>query len=232
MTCTPPPPFSNSVAAAPIEAESSAAGAGAGLRAAAEKLARDGGLSANTATKAVNYVRGLLGARLRLWRVGGRGRGVRVNGAVVLQGASRVSIGPGSVLRGIPTAVELATGPSGRLDIGRDTIINSGASICAYAAMSIGDRVLIGPYVMINDTSFHDLYDRSVVPDPLPVVIERDVWIGAKASILPGVRIGEGAIVSAHALVNRDVEAYTIVGGVPAVQLARLNPKKFVRSGS
>ena len=81
---------------------------------------------------------------------------------------------------------------------------------------------------MINDTSFHELYERHLLPDPLPVVIEDDVWIGAKASVLPGVRIGRGAVVSAHALVNRDVAPFTIVGGVPATEIAKLNPKKFV----
>ena len=80
---------------------------------------------------------------------------------------------------------------------------------------------------MINDTSFHDLYERAVLPDPLPIVIEDDVWIGAKASVFPGVRIGRGAVISAHALVQRDVEAFTVVSGVPAVVVARLNPRKF-----
>lgn len=199
------------------------------LRALRAKVVRDGGFSWSAVRKGRAYLVGLTRARVRLCRVGGRGRGVRVNGKLVLGIDGRVTIGQGSVLRGIPTAVELATGPQGVLEIGRGVIINSGASLCAYGRMTIGDRVLIGPHVMINDTSFHDLYDRSVVPGPLDVVIERDVWIGAKASILPGVRVGEGAVVSAHAFVNRDVEPYTIVGGVPAVFLAKLNPKKFVR---
>jgi acetyltransferase-like isoleucine patch superfamily enzyme len=196
------------------------------------KFRRDGGFSgvfsSATFQKGRAYVVGLIRGRIRLRSVGGRGRGVRVNGGLVVSNNGKISIGPGSVLRGIPTSVELATGTSGSLTIGEAAIINSGASICAYGTMTIGDRVLIGPYVMINDTSFHDLYDRSVVPEPLSVVVEDDVWIGAKASILPGVRIGRGAIVSAHSLVNRDVEPFTIVSGVPATQIAKLNPKKFV----
>jgi carbonic anhydrase/acetyltransferase-like protein (isoleucine patch superfamily) len=196
------------------------------------KFRRDGGVfgmfSMATLRKGRAYVTGLIRGRLRLRTVGGRGKGVRVNGGLVVSNNGKISIGAGSVLRGIPTSVELATGTGGSLSVGEAAIINSGASICAYGTMTIGDRVLIGPYVMINDTSFHDLYDRSVVPEPLNVVIEDDVWIGAKASILPGVRIGRGAIVSAHSLVNRDVEPFTIVSGVPATQIAKLNPKKFV----
>jgi acetyltransferase-like isoleucine patch superfamily enzyme len=195
------------------------------------KLLRDGGMTPSNLRKGRAYVSGLIRGRVRLRSVGGRGAGVRVNGALVLASDGRISIGPGSVLRGVPTAVELATGPNGVLTIGNEVIINSGASICAYGNITIGDRVLIGPHVMINDTSFHDLYDRSIVPEPLNVVLEDDVWIGAKASVLPGVRIGRGAVVSAHALVNRDVEPFTIVSGVPAVQIAKLNPKKFAHRG-
>jgi acetyltransferase-like isoleucine patch superfamily enzyme len=192
------------------------------------KLSRDGGLSASTFKKGRAYLVGLAVARAKLRGVGGSGKGVRVNGRVVVSNDGRISIGAGTVLRGIPTAVELATGPRGSLTIGNAAIINSGASICAYGEITIGNRVLIGPHVMINDTSFHDLYDRTVLPEALSVVIEDDVWIGAKASILPGVRVGRGAVVSAHALVNRDVEPFTIVSGVPAAQIAKLNPKKFV----
>lgn len=198
------------------------------LNSAKRRLGRDGGLSRATVRKARAYVSGLIRARVLLRRVGGGGQGVRVNGRLVVRNDGRMTIGRGTVLRGIPTAVELATGPNGSLEIGAGAIINSGASICAYGDMVIGARALIGPHVMINDTSFHDLYDRSVVPEAVNVVIEDDVWIGAKASILPGVRIGRGAVVSAHALVNRDVEPFTIVSGVPAAQIAKLNPKKFV----
>jgi carbonic anhydrase/acetyltransferase-like protein (isoleucine patch superfamily) len=192
------------------------------------KLEREGGISSTTLRKGKAFLVGLVVARVRLRGVSGRGKGVRVNGGLVVTNDGKMLIGSGSVLRGIPTSVELATGPVGSLTIGEGAIINSGASICAYGNMTVGNRVLIGPYVMINDTSFHDLYERSVVPEPLDVVIEDDVWIGAKASILPGVRIGRGAVVSAHSLVNRDVDAFTIVSGVPAVQIAKLNPKKFV----
>ncbi len=173
------------------------------------------------------YAAGLVRGRIALRGVEGGGREVRVNGRAIITNDGWMRVGAGSVLRGIPTAVELATGSSGRLDIGRRAIINSGSSICAYGQLTIGDRVLIGPYAIISDTSFHDLYDRDVVPESLDVVIEDDVWIGAKASVLPGVRIGRGAVVSAHALVNRDVAAFAIVSGVPAVEIARLNPNKF-----
>ena len=180
------------------------------------------------ARKARSAVSGLARAAVLLRRLDEVGGGCRVNGRAVIVNDGEMRLGDACVLRGIPTAVELVTGPAGVLRIGRRAIINSGTSICAYGSITIGDRALIGPGVMINDTSFHDLHERHVMPAPLPIVIEDDVWIGAKASILPGVRIGRGAVVSAHALVQRDVEPFTIVGGVPASLLAKINPRKFV----
>lgn len=178
--------------------------------------------------KARRALAGIVRARLVLRSLDVVGGGCRVNGSVAIENLGRIELGRASVLRGIPTGVELATGPAGVLVIGERAIINSGASICAYGSITIGDRALIGPGVMINDTSFHDLYERHVMPEPIAVVIEDDVWIGAKASVLPGVRIGRGAVVGAHSLVQRDVEAFTVVSGVPAVVVARLNPRKFV----
>ena len=180
------------------------------------------------ARKARRALSGMAKSRFALRSLDVVGGGCRVNGRAVVENLGRMELGEGSVVRGIPTAVELATGPFGTLRIGRRAVINSGASICAHGTITIGDRALIGPGVMINDTSFHDLHERHVLPEPLAVILEDDVWIGAKASILPGVRIGRGAVVSAHALVQRDVEAFTIVSGVPAVVVARLNPRKFV----
>ena len=189
---------------------------------------RDAGLPRSVrAQKARRALVGMARAKVRLHALDAVGGGCRVDGRIVIENLGRMELGGGSVLRGIPTGVELATGPDGVLRIGRRAIVNSGASICAYGSITIGDRSLIGPGVMINDTSFHDLYERAVVPDPLPIVIEDDVWIGAKASVFPGVRIGRGAVIAAHALVQRDVEAFTVVSGVPAVVVARLNPRKF-----
>lgn len=180
------------------------------------------------AHKARRALVGMARARIVLRSLDAVGGGSRVDGRAVIENLGRIELGAGSVLRGIPTAVELATGPNGVLRIGRHAIINSGASICAHGSITVGDRALIGPGVMINDTSFHDLYERHVMPDPLAVVIEDDVWIGAKASVLPGVHIGRGAVICAHALVQRDVEAFTVVSGVPAVVVATLNPRKFL----
>jgi len=102
----------------------------------------------------------------------------------------------------------------GNVSINRDFFIN------ARGTLTIEDDVLIGPRVLIYTTN-HIFGDRSALirnqgQTEQPVVIEKDVWIAANATILPGVRIGAGAVVAAGAVVTKDVEPYSIVGGVPA----------------
>ena len=69
---------------------------------------------------------------------------------------------------------------------------------------------------------------RKAKPKPKPVVIESDVMIYMKSTILRGVRIGRGSVVGANSLVNRDVPPFTIVAGVPAKEVGRLDPAQFV----
>jgi acetyltransferase-like isoleucine patch superfamily enzyme len=85
----------------------------------------------------------------------------------------------------------------------------------------MGNYVMIGPDLLItgNDHRFDELGLAVIFsgrPDPQDCVIEDDVWIGARATLLKGVHIGRGAVIAAGAVVTRDVPSYTIVGGVPA----------------
>ncbi len=108
--------------------------------------------------------------------------------------------------------------------IGDGCSIGDGAHITAINRIELGKNVLTGKYVLITDNS-HGEADASqldTAPNrrPLvskgPVVIGDNVWIGEKASILPGVRIGRGAIVGAGAVVTKDVPAGHLAVGVPA----------------
>jgi acetyltransferase-like isoleucine patch superfamily enzyme len=109
--------------------------------------------------------------------------------------------------------------------IGEGVIINNGAWLSAVnTEIRIGNKVMFGPQVGIiagdHNTSLIGRYmidvEEKRPEDDLPVLIEDDVWIGFRATILKGVTVGRGSIIAAHALVTKDVPRYAIVGGVPA----------------
>jgi acetyltransferase-like isoleucine patch superfamily enzyme len=100
--------------------------------------------------------------------------------------------------------------------IGRNVFINHACSFLDMGGITVEDHVLIGPKVnLITENHPIDPADRRALICK-PIVIKRNAWIGAAATILPGVTIGENAVVAAGAVVSRDVPANTIVGGVPA----------------
>ncbi len=111
--------------------------------------------------------------------------------------------------------------PNAQLLIG-DDVGMSGVVIWASERVVIGDRVFLGADCVIYDTDFHPLDSRARMAGSQseigvkPVVIGSDTWIGARAMVLKGVTIGEGAVVAAGAVVTKDVPAGSVVAGVPA----------------
>lgn len=108
----------------------------------------------------------------------------------------------------------------GRVSIGARVFMNCGSMVDSHICITIGDRVMIGPYAYICDFD-HDIaiMEHGSIGAGLikaAVVIEDDVWVGAGAMILKGVTIGKGAVVGAGAVVSKDVKAMEIVVGVPA----------------
>ncbi|MCD1294101.1 acetyltransferase [Methanocella sp. CWC-04] len=101
-----------------------------------------------------------------------------------------------------------------RLTIGESSFINREVYIDNTAApVHIGKNVIIGFRTSIT-TSSHDPRSRDM--EGRAITIGDDVWIGACATILPGIKIGDGAVVAGGAVITKDVEPYTMVGGVPA----------------
>jgi serine acetyltransferase len=193
-----------------------------------EKLIRDKDLPLKELIqKSVRYSTDIITAKYNLRSVSKVGYGVRTNKAPYIDNKGYMEIGDHTLITSHITPVELATHKDAHLIIGSEGFINYGVSICATGSIVIGERVLIGPYAMIIDTPFHDLYDRRKKPEAKPVVIGNDVWIGAKASIMPGVEIGDGAVIGANSVVVKNVPAYTVVGGVPAKFIKKLDEKKF-----
>ena len=116
----------------------------------------------------------------------------------------------------------ILTANGGQIEIGNHVSLNANVYLNADIGgrIIIGDDVLIGPGVMMR-TADHTTLDTtrliraqgSVTGD---IVIESDVWLGAGVIVMRNVRIGRGAVVGAGAVVTRDVEPYTVVGGIPA----------------
>lgn len=98
--------------------------------------------------------------------------------------------------------------------LGRHVFINHSLTVMARGRVEIGDEVMIGPGVSLL-TANHDLKDHQVLLCG-KITIEKNAWIGAKAIILPGVTVGENAVIAAGAVVTKDVAANTVVGGNPA----------------
>lgn len=192
------------------------------------KLDRDSDLPWHVLLRrSVRYAWELGSARLYLRAADTVGPHARTLGKPRIENLGRIAIGSHVLVRSVNVPVELCTGPRGVLRVGNGVHLNYGASVHAENAVTIGDRVRIGPHVMIIDTDFHDLYVRSRRSEGRPVVIEDDAWIGAKASILKGVRIGRGAIVGVGAVVTKSVSPFSIVVGVPARPVATLDPQRF-----
>jgi acetyltransferase-like isoleucine patch superfamily enzyme len=102
------------------------------------------------------------------------------------------------------------------IKLGKNIFINHACSFLDLGGITIEDDVQVGPRVnLITENHPVDPAKRKHL-ELKPVVIKRNVWIGAGATILAGVTVGENSIVAAGAVVNKDVAANTIVGGIPA----------------
>lgn len=114
--------------------------------------------------------------------------------------------------------------------IGRNSLIGEYSVIRGQGGVTIGDRVYTSPFVQIVSVNhvFDDpnqpFIDQGITAEG--IIVEDDVWIGSGAVITDGVRIGKGAVVAGGAVVTKDVEPHTIVGGVPAKVIRTITGEK------
>jgi acetyltransferase-like isoleucine patch superfamily enzyme len=102
------------------------------------------------------------------------------------------------------------------IKIGKNVFVNHACTFLDMGGITLEDDVLIGPKVnLITENHPMEPENRKALISR-PIVVKRNAWIGAAATILPGVTIGENAVVAAGAVVTRDVSPNTIVAGVPA----------------
>ncbi len=112
------------------------------------------------------------------------------------------------------------------ISIGKNVFINEGCCFQDQGGIEIGDDCLIGQQVVIA-TLDHDL-DPNRRKDmlPKPVKIGNNVWIGAHATVLSGVTVGDNAVIAAGAVVNKDVPPNAVVAGVPAEIIKRISENR------
>ncbi len=152
----------------------------------------------------------------------------KVDSSVVILGRAEVQ-GTGNIKLGADLLLYrdlyLETQDAGRIEIGDGSVIARGTYIVSYAAVKIGEGAMISDHVCIRDAN-HNYGDGALVRHSghtaVPISIGRNVWIGRGSAILPGVTIGDHAVVGANSVVTHDVPAHAVVGGAPARPL----PKK------
>lgn len=136
--------------------------------------------------------------------------------------AAGVRIGRASVFWGRPTLV--GTGDvASRLTIGGDTGFNEGCFFDLEDSITIGNHVAVGHNVMfLTRTHAPGGADRRAGPTVrAPIVVEDGAWLGARCIILPGVRVGAGAVIAASVTVAQDVPPNTLLNGAQKVSLAK-----------
>ena len=113
------------------------------------------------------------------------------------------------------------------IHIGKQVFINMGCKFQDQGGIYIGDGALIGHNVVLATLNHAKSPKDRGTMIPAPIHIGKHVWIGSNSTILPGVTIGDGAIVAAGAVVSKDVPENAIVGGVPATILRYLNEEEL-----
>lgn len=166
-----------------------------------------------------------LRALIRLATLKVRTRGRLRGGLCFLDDGAAVNLGPSAVIEygpGVRALRDFTADVAGRLSIGEAVFFNRGCHVVARQEVVIGDRCLFGEKVSIHDEDHAFGTTFAAVPLPerpircRPVRIGSDVWVGAKATILSGVTIGDDVVVAAHAVVTRDIPPHSLVAGIPA----------------
>jgi acetyltransferase-like isoleucine patch superfamily enzyme len=167
--------------------------------------------------------------RLRFGNYIRLGHGVYLDEGVYLHACPNgIEIGPETIVMhgAILHVYNFRQMPHSGIKIGRNSLIGEYTVIRGQGGVTIGDRVYTSPFTQIIAVNhvFSDpekpFTEQGITAEG--IVIEDDVWLGASAVITDGVRIGRGAVVAAGAVVTQDVAAHTVVGGVPARVLRRI----------
>lgn len=109
------------------------------------------------------------------------------------------------------------------ITVGKNVFINSGCRFQDQGGITIGDGALIGHNAVLATLNHDFSPEKRSSMHPAPVVIGKNVWLGANVTVVPGVTIGDNAVIAAGAVVTKDIPAGTIAAGVPAKVLRELS---------
>jgi len=152
------------------------------------------------------------------------GKGVRIGRGcrLFLDREARLVLGAGCV---VDDATTLAVYGTGVLDLGPGSFVGHHGTLAARRSVAIGRGTYLAELVSIRD------HDHTVGVPPgrgemtiEPVVVGAEVWIGAKATVVRGARIGDGAVIGANAVARGELPARTVCAGIPARVVRRLDP--------
>lgn len=135
---------------------------------------------------------------------------------LIATGSSSISIGANSII--LPYAFLATYG--GKIQIGRNCSVNPFCMLYGHGNLTIGDHVRIATGVVMVPANH--VFSDPTVPiseqglSQQGITVDDDVWIGANVTVMDGVHIGHGAVVGAGAVVTKDVNPFSIVGGIPA----------------
>ncbi len=153
------------------------------------------------------------------------GRFVLATGKPYIKNKGEIHIGNRVSIWSNINRTRLSAHLNGKIFIGSDTFIN-GAFISATNKVRIGNNCKFGPFTMIMDSDFHDISDHNKEGVVEEIVIEDDVWLGARSTVLKGVTVGKGAVVAVGAVVTKDIPPYSIAAGVPAKVIKQINKEE------
>ncbi len=182
-----------------------------------EKFARQRGKSLpDLAAKVARFTTESARAAFDLRTCNEVGAGVRCSGRVAVKNEGRIVIGAAVRFNAPWFPIELHAGPGAELEIGDGAVVNYGTLISAKKRVKIGRDAMIGNHCIIADSDLPGMPDGLVTDAPSPVEIGDGAWLAVRVTVLPGSKIGAGAVITAGSFVAGEIPPGVVAGGIPA----------------
>lgn len=184
-----------------------------------EKLrARRGGSLRGLLVAGATWIRATIAARVWLRACDEVGPDTKTFGRPHVENRGRMRVGARVRLSSEWIPLELVTGPKGLLEIEDRVFLNYGTLVSAQAHVRIGAGAMVGNHCIIADTDTPGIGEPPGGPAaaPLPVEIGAGAWLAARVTVLPGARIGAGAVIAAGSVVAGEIPPGVVAGGIPA----------------